>query len=96
MKIEEAKKIRLLDEKENILCSLEAICTYEDNDDEVEILFVHPMTSSCVQFARMCLQGWTEQNEKDNANWWKLVECIENDDNLLSRCYDLDEVDYFL
>ena len=54
------------------------------------------MTGSCVEFARMCLQGWSEQNEKDNANWWKLVECIENDDNLLSRCYDLDEVDYFL
>ena len=96
MKIEETKNIRLLDKDENILCSLEVVYSYNDNDeDEGEVLFVHPMTGSYVEFARMCLQGWSEQDEADNINWWKLIECIENDD-LLNRFYDLDEVDYFL
>lgn len=97
MKTEEIKKIRLLDKNENILCSLEALYIYDkDSDDEGEYFYIHPMTGNYVEFVDMCFQGWSEQDEADNINWRKLVECIENDDDLLNKFYYLDEIDYFL
>ena len=41
MLIEKMKKIKLLDDKENILCQLDTIINYEENDEEIQVYFVH-------------------------------------------------------
>ena len=62
MLIEKLKKIKLLDDKENILCQLDTIINYEENDEEIQVYYVHPLTSLRNENPKSCLQGWSEQN----------------------------------
>ena len=96
MKIEEVKPIRLLDKDENVLCSIEGVYIYEeDSDDEGEFFYIHPTTGDYCEFASYCLQGWSEVDAEDNENWQKLIECIQEDSDLLNKFYcSYDGVDY--
>ena len=96
MRVEESKDIRLLDKDENVLCSLEAIWIYDDEDEEDigEFYYIHPMTSDYCEFPRYCLQGWSEVDAEDDANWEELVRCIE-DDCYKNLYYELNVIDYY-
>ena len=96
MLIEKLKKIKLLDDKENILCQLDTIINYEENDEEIQVYYVHPLTSLRNENPKSCLQGWSEQNEIENNNWNILIENIINDINLYQKLYDLEEIEYFI
>ena len=96
MLIEKLKKIKLLDDKENILCQLDTIINYEENDEEIQVYYVHPLTSLRNENPKSCLQGWSEQNEIENNNWNILIENIINDIDLYQKLYDLEEIEYFI
>ena len=96
MLIEKLKKIKLLDDKENILCQLDTIINYEENDEEIQVYYVHPLTNLRNENPKSCLQSWSEQNEIENNNWNILIENIINDINLYQKLYDLEEIEYFI
>lgn len=96
MLIEKMKKIKLLDDKENILCQLDTVINYEENDEEIQVYYVHPLTSLRNENPKSCLQGWSEQNEIENNNWNILIENIINDIDLYQKLYDLEEIEYFI
>ena len=96
MLIEKLKKIKLLDDKKNILCQLDTIINYEENDEEIQVYYVHPLTSLRNENPKSCLQGWSEQNEIENNNWNILIENIINDIDLYQKLYDLEEIEYFI
>ena len=96
MLIEKMKKIKLLDNKENILCQLDTIINYEENDEEIQVYYVHPLTALRCETPKSCLQGWREQNENENNNWNILIENIINDIDLYQKLYDLEEIEYFI
>lgn len=92
----EMKKIKLLDNEENILCQLDTIINYEENDEEIQVYYVHPLTGLISKTPKSCLQGWSEQNEIENNNWNILIENIINDIDLCQKLYDLEEIEYFI
>lgn len=96
MLIEKMKKIKLLDNEENILCQLDTIINYEENDEEIQVYYVHPLTGLISETPRSCLQDWSEQNEIENNNWNILIENIINDIDLCQKLYDLEEIEYFI
>lgn len=92
----EMKKIKLLDNEENILCQLDTIINYEENDEEIQVYYIHPLTGLRSETPKSCLQGWSEQNENENNNWNILIENIINDIDLCQKLYDLEEIEYFI
>ena len=90
-------ELRLLNDKEVVLCSINTVTYYDDTNefDEGETFYIHPLTGSECQTVGQILQGWSEQNEEDNNNWNKLIEEIRSDEELIQKIFNVDTVDYY-
>lgn len=65
--------------------NIEVVCDQDDN-----IYYYHPMTNEKCQELSQVLQGWSEQDEEEQAEWEKLVELVSDDDILEQRIWDND------
>lgn len=91
-------KLSLLNDKEEILCNIECITYYdEDNEfDEGETFYIHPLTGSECQTIGICLQGWSELDSKEQANWDALIEKIKSDSVLSQKLFMMDNIEYYV
>ena len=86
---------------EKIVASLDAVLEYDESNelDEGEIKFIHPLTGELQETPKQCLQGWSEQLEKENEYRCTLVEMIQEEQDLLQRAWDVDKcypITYYL
>lgn len=91
-------ELRLLNDKDEVLLSISTVTYYDEENelDEGETFYIHPLTGSECQTVRQILQGWSEQDKEDNNNWNKLIEAIENDEELSQKIFDMDIIDYYV
>ena len=94
-------KLRLVGENEEILFSFEAQLEYDEENeyDEGELRFMHPLTGEMYENPEACLAGWSEMNKDDETNRNNLVDMISEDEELLQKAWDSDEddnIDYYL
>jgi hypothetical protein len=90
--------INLRNDNDEILCSLEAVTYYDDNNefDEGETFYIHPMTGEQCQTIDQCFQGWSEQDEESNNNWNTLRELIKEDNDKEQYFADEVDIDYYI
>lgn len=91
--------LRLLNEEDKVLCSIGAEVHYDENNefDEGDIYFIHPMTGNKCELLEQCFSGWAEQEEEKNIQWILLKRRIKNDKELMQKIWhDLEKIDYYI
>lgn len=81
------------DNTEKNICSISGCLQWEENQEEPNIYFQHVMTGSFQEDVFQVLQGWSEIEEKDNEDWYKLCKMISKDDELIAW-FDYDNEDF--
>ena len=99
--MKETIKLNLVDEKNNILCSIDASLYWQNEDDEnPDLYFHHVMTSNECTNPFDVLTGWQEMEEKHNQEWETLCYMIYDDEELLCRFWYEDgmdeEINYYI
>ncbi len=91
-------KLRLLNSKDEVLCSIDTVTYYDEEDefDEGETFFIHVLTGSECETIDQVFQGWSEQNKEAQEQWEKLENFIKNDCNLYQKIWDLNTIDYYI
>ncbi len=91
-------QLRLINESDVVVCSIESITFYDEENefDEGETFYIHPLTASQCQTVGQCFQGWSEQDKESNNQWDTLREKIENDSELSQKIFNMDSIDYYV
>lgn len=79
-------------EKDKIIYRMYAYLEYDENNnnDEGEITFRHPMTGERCANIKDCLVGWSEMTDEDNHIRNALVDMVSEDEDLLQKAWDTD------
>lgn len=95
---EKKSELRLIGNGEKVLCSIAVEIFYnEENEfDEGDVFFIHPMTGSQCDTLDLCFVGWSEFDEESKNQWNNLRKQIENDSDLFQKLdYGMDKIDYY-
>ncbi|MEG1482922.1 MAG: hypothetical protein RSA57_03890 [Cetobacterium sp.] len=87
-------ELRLLNNRGEILCEINTITYYDENNefDEGETFYIHPLTGSECQTVNQIFQGWSDESKWLNT----LAEEIKNDRDLSQKIFNMDIIDYYM
>lgn len=90
-------ELRLLNDNDEVLCELGVIIYYDENDefDEGESFYIHPLTGSECLTTDQVNQGWSEQNPVYQDQWDNLIYQVDNDMDLYQKVWDMEVVEYY-
>ena len=78
--------------EDKIIYRIYAYLEYDENNDndEGEITFRHPMTGEKCTNVSDCLVGWSEMTDEDNNIRNILVDMVSEDTDLMQKAWDVD------
>lgn len=89
-------ELRLVEGLET-LASISTVLEYDETNeyDEGVLYFQHPITGEMFENVRDILVGWSEMDEREEKNIEELVELVIEDQDLLQKAWDMEEIEYF-
>lgn len=88
-------ELRLVEGLET-LATVSVSLEYDETNeyDEGVLYFQHPMTGEMCESVKDILVGWSEMDEREESNIEKLAQLIAEDNDLLQKAWDLEEIEY--
>lgn len=73
---------------------IDIMAEFDDDCDNIEIYYFHPLTNQKCESIDQCFSGWSEQNNEENKNWDILKNKLENFNELETFACDETDIEF--